>query len=136
MSNLLNEAKPSNQILPQEKCVKSNNFNPNFPIFLHGYIRHIRDISQLIENEKFHMEGIQPVIVFDLPASIICSWPPGLNIVTWVLGTVRVHIRMLGPVWVCAWIDFSWDCSYQKNTKYLLHHASKDFKVFWIPCKE
>ena len=28
-------------------CITPQAFYPNLPIFLHGYIRHIRDISQL-----------------------------------------------------------------------------------------
>ena len=35
------------QYLILQNCVSSQTFYPNLPIFLHGYIRHIRDISQL-----------------------------------------------------------------------------------------
>ena len=35
------------QYLILQNCVFSQTFYPNLPIFLHGYIRYIRDISQL-----------------------------------------------------------------------------------------
>ena len=45
----------------------SQTFHPNLPIFLHGYIRHIRDISQLCSTA--------PAELLELVQSEICYAP-------------------------------------------------------------